>query len=438
MPIAGTLRSDAHPSIGVMPERDLDVVVFGATGVTGRRVAAYLAERAPVTGARWAAAARDAGKLADVLAEAGVAAPETIRADVEDARSLASMASRARVVLNLVGPYTLYGRPVIEACVTAGTHYVDLTGEIPFVRQIVDAFHARAAETGIKLVQVCGFEALPPDLAVLLATETARERWDESVAEVDLEATIQGPPGLPHPSDVISGGTAQSLAAAASSENASAVTDPAALITDPAIASEVRRRSPISVVPRRSGGAVIAPMAPAAFINPAVIQRTAALVASERGVPVEPFRYREGLALRGPAASLPLRYAAAGALAGTQAGLARAARARPGVRRRLASVLRTILPSSGFGPAADRLEGWNWGMSIEARTTRGNQVRVEVDADGHPGYLATARMLGEAGLLLAEQGATPERAGCLTPATALGTDGIERFEHARLRFSLKS
>jgi short subunit dehydrogenase-like uncharacterized protein len=75
-------------------------------------------------------------------------------------------------------------------------------------------------------------------------------------------------------------------------------------------------------------------------------------------------------------------------------------------------------------------------MSVKARTATGREVRVDVDADGHPGYLATARMLGEAGLLLAERDATPERAGCLTPATALGTGSVERFERARVRFSV--
>ena len=235
---------------------------------------------------------------------------------------------------------------------------------------------------------------------------------------------------------MISGGTAQSFAAATSSENASAVTDPAALITDPAAAAEVRSRSPISVMPRRSGDAVIAPMAPAAFINPAVIQRTTMLLAAESGARTEPFRYREGVALRGAAASLPLRYAMAGALSGTQTAMASVARARPSVRRRVSKALSAILPSSGFGPAADRLEAWRWRMSVNAHTAGGHEVRVEVDADGHPGYLATARMLGEAGLLLAEPDATPDRAGCLTPATALGTGCVERFDRARVRFSV--
>ena len=105
-----------------MAERDLDVVVFGATGVTGRRVAAYLAERAAETGAHWAPAARDVAKLNRVHDDDGVSAPETVVANLDDPESLAAMASRARVVLNLVGPYTLYGRPVIEACVAGGAH----------------------------------------------------------------------------------------------------------------------------------------------------------------------------------------------------------------------------------------------------------------------------------------------------------------------------
>lgn len=400
-------------------------------------MAKYLAERTAGEGTRWAAAARDPAKLQKVLGEIGVTAPETIVADLNDPASLAAMASRARVVLNLCGPYTLYGQPVIEACVANGAHYVDLTGEIPFVRQMIDAYDARAREAGVKVVQVCGFEALPPDLAVLLAAETARERWGEELAEADVEVSIKGPPGMPRPSDMISGGTLQSLAAAAGGEDASAVTDPAALITDPNLAAEVRRRSPITVAPRRGAkGAVIAPMAPAAFINPAVIQRTAALVAAERDGHAEPFRYREGMTLPGGTATLPLRYAAAGVLSATQAAVQAAARARPSVRHRVGRTLSKVLPSSGFGPTGERLEQWSWRMAVEGRTVGGHAVRVDVDADGHPGYLATARMLGEVGLLLAESGATSERAGCLTPATALGTGSAQRFERAQVRFSV--
>lgn len=421
-----------------MADKDLSVVVFGAGGVTGRRVAAYLAERADEVGASWAAAGRDPAKLERVLGEIGVAAPETIAADVADPASLAAMAARTRVVLDLVGPYTLYGTPVIEACVAGGAHYVDLTGEMPFMRDTVDDFHDRAAAAGVKIVQTCGFEALPPDLAVLLAAETARERWGEDLSEADVDIVTHQPAGRIGPQDLISGGTLQSMAEALAAVDAAQVADPAALITDPELAAAVRQRSPITLAPRTNArGDVIAPMTPIAFINPAVIHRSVALLAAERGGG-EPLRYREGIAIPGGNATLPLRYAAAGALAGMQAGFRGLTSAGPAVRQRSAAVMRKALPSSGFGPSGDKLDQWSWHLTADARTTGGRYVRVDLDADGHPGYLTTAKLLGEVGLLLAEDGATPERAGCLTPATALGTQSLARFERAGARFAVTS
>ena len=112
----------------------------------------------------------------------------------------------------MVGPYTLYGEPVIEACIAGGAHYVDLTGEMPFVRRMIDAADERAAAAGVKIVNTSGFEALPPDLIVLLAAETARERWSEELATADLDADLPIPKGGVKLSDIISGGTLQSLA----------------------------------------------------------------------------------------------------------------------------------------------------------------------------------------------------------------------------------
>jgi short subunit dehydrogenase-like uncharacterized protein len=419
-----------------MAERDFDVVVFGATGVTGRRVAAYLAERAADGRLRWAAAGRDAGKVASVLAELGVKAPDTLSADIQDPASLAAMARRTTVVLDLVGPYALYGRPVIEACIAEGAHYVDLTGEMPFVKTVIEELDAPARSAGVKIVQVCGFEALPPDLLVLMAAEGARERWGEELDTVDLEVTFTPPPGLPRPSDGMSGGTFQSVANLAASEDSASITDPSILITDVGVAAAVRRLSPIGLAPRTgSTGAVIAPMAPAPFINPAVIHRTAALTAARDGRAPHPFRYREGLALGGAAATLPLRWAVAGALSASQIGLRGLARARPQIRIPVAGALVRFGPSSGFGPAADRIENWHWAMTAIARTASGNELRTRVRAEGHPGYLATARMLGEAGILLSEPGMTPDAAGCLTPGAALGTAHVGRFEMARAEFS---
>ena len=419
-----------------MSDRDFDVVVFGATSVTGRRVAGYLAERAEADGITWAAGARDAGKAEHILAEEGVSAPETIVADISDPDSLLAMAKRATAIVNLVGPYTLYGRPVIEACVAAGTHYADLTGEIPFVRRIQEEFDEAATKAEMKLVQVCGFEALPPDLLVALAAEAAEERWDEALAEVDLELRTIQVPMPPRPSDYVSGGTFQSMAAVTGDPDSRLAADPGCLVDDKKFADEVRRISPITVAPRRgTNGSVVGPMSPAAFINPAVIHRTAALRA-RGGAKTQPFVYREGMAIGGSPLTLPFRFAGAGMLSGTQASMRAAMKAKPSFRDSASKFLTKALPSSGAGPKDGRLEPWRWRMDVTGRTAGGNEVRTSVDADAHPGYLATARMLGEAGLLLAEEGATPEGAGCLTPATALGTESAPRFERARVRFTV--
>jgi short subunit dehydrogenase-like uncharacterized protein len=413
-----------------MAERDIDVTLFGATSVTGRQVAKYLSQRAAGLSATWAAAARSPEKLATTLDDVGVEGATTIAADVTDPASLKAMAERTKVVLNLVGPYTSYGRPVIDACVAGGAHYVDLSGEMPFVARTTRDVHAGAEAAGVKVVQVCGFESLPPDMGVALAAHAARERHGEdlSSAEVTIR-TLQMPPGLPRPTDIVSGGTMQSLAQAIGEDDAERLLDPSCMVFDEARCEEIRRTSPITLGPRRSqDGAVISPMAPSAFINPAVIHRSAAL--SDRPV----FVYREGMAIDGGLASLPFRYAAAGALSGVQVASGAAAGARPAFRKRASAVLTRVLPDSGFGPSPDRLEQWRWRMDVNGSTESGDAVHVRIDADGHPGYLATSRMMGEAGLILADEELATDRAGCLTPSVALGVASAERFDAAGLRF----
>ncbi len=173
-------------------------------------------------------------------------------------------------------------------------------------------------------------------------------------------------------------------------------------------AAEVRRRSPIRLAPRRGlNDSVIAPMIPVAYINPAVIHRSGALAIPGGD---SPFQYREGVALDGNGATLGLRFALAGVLRGVQAGLRSGLKSSPSARRRIARAMSAVMPKSGFGPRPDRLDS-DWSMSIAASTTGGNRLTVKVDGSGHVGYLATARMIGEAGLLLAENGATPDRGG---------------------------
>lgn len=410
--------------------RDVDVAVLGATGVTGRRVVGYLASRARETNSRWVAAGRDPDKVRRVLAEEGVHEAEVLAADIARPQSLKALAERARVVLNLVGPYAPAGREVVAACVAAGAHYADLSG-VQFIRRVITEFDEAARTAGVKVVQPAGFESLPPDLLVRAVAERAKERFQQPLAEVELEARMKLPPGLPRPTDGISGGTAQTMIAALLDDDAAVAVDPAALTADSARAEHIRTVSPIKVRPRRGiDGSVIAPMIPVAFLNPAVIQRSAEL----SGDP--PFRYREGTALPSAGAMRAPSLALAGILGGLQALQRSSVHASPAARRRYARMMSAVMPVSGFGPRPDRLEGWTWSMTVHARTTGGHTVEGRVSGSGHVGYLATARMIGETGLLLSEDGATPSAAGCLPPSLALGTVNLSRFTPAGLMFQI--
>jgi short subunit dehydrogenase-like uncharacterized protein len=422
-----------------MPAKDLDVVVFGASGITGRQVAVHLAERSGQLDFKWAAAGRNVEKVKSTLAEVGVEAPEVIAADVDDAASLASLTARTKVVIDVVGPYTLYGEPVIEACIAGGAHYMDLTGEPPFVRRMIEAADDRAKAAGVKIVNTSGFEALPPDLLVLIAAETARERWSEELATVDLDAVLPTDTSGAKLSDMISGGTMQSLAEVLGDERAELAADPAAFILDEDDASKVRSVSPIAIAPRfNAQGDVVVPMIPSPLINPGVVHRTAMLLAAEENRVYTPFRYREGVAIGGSTASLPFRYVAAGFLSGTQALSKSLVKAGPAVRARASNLLRKVLPSSGFGPTGEKMEDWSWSMTVNAKTVGGHYVRVDLEGDGQPGYLTTGKFLAEAGLLLAEDGATPDRSGFVTPAAAIGTAQVDRFRHAGVRVQVSS
>nr|BFE79803.1 hypothetical protein GCM10020093_024040 [Planobispora longispora] len=149
-----------------MPDdRPYDIVLFGATGFTGALTAEYLARNAG-PGCRWALAGRDRGRLEAVRERLGLPGLPLLHADAGEPASLDDIARRARVVATTVGPYLAYGEPLVAACARAGTHYADLTGEPEFVDLMYVRHHARAQESGAKIVHACGFDSIPYDLGV--------------------------------------------------------------------------------------------------------------------------------------------------------------------------------------------------------------------------------------------------------------------------------
>ncbi len=214
----------------VSGDRELDVVVFGATGFAGRLVAGYLAGHAPA-GVRIGLAGRSARRLADVRAELGAVASAwpLLVVDSADPASLAALAGAARVVVTTVGPYRAQGLALVEACAAAGTDYADLTGEVLFIRDSIDRCHDVAARTGARIVHCCGFDSVPSDLGVLVLHHAARA--DDAGHLLDTTLAVTALRGG------ISGGTLASLMGQqdevrASAERRRVVADPYALSPD--------------------------------------------------------------------------------------------------------------------------------------------------------------------------------------------------------------
>lgn len=394
--------------------RDLDIVVFGATGFVGKLLAAHLADHAP-EGVTVGLAGRSADKLAQVRAGLAPRAADwpLLVADVQDVASLQAMAGRARVVATTVGPYARYGLPLVEACATAGTDYVDLTGEVLFMRQSIDRFHDAASTSGARIVHACGFDSIPSDLGVLLAAEQARADGEGELTETVLHVvSMKGG---------VSGGTIDS----ARTQLDEMGTDPAlkAVVDDPYSLSPDRAGEPDlgderdSVLPGRDPllGRWTGPFVMAAA-NTRVVRRSNALSGWSYG---RTFRYREVMGF-GTSPLAPVL--ATGMSAGLAAGMAAMSF---GPTR---SLLGKVLPKPGEGPSEAARRNGYFRIEVVSRTTTGARYTTTINAKGDPGYAATAVMQGESALcLVLDRDRLPAAAGVLTPATAMGSALADRL-----------
>ena len=398
-------------------DRELDVVVFGATGFVGRLVAGYLAGHAP-GGVRIGLAGRSGQRLADVRAGLGAAASAwpLLVADSADPVSLAALARAARVVVSTVGPYRAQGLALVQACAEAGTHYADLTGEVLFIRDSIDRCHDVAAAAGARIVHCCGFDSVPSDLGVLGLHQAARADDAGDLQDTTLVVTaLRGG---------VSGGTLASMMGQqaevrASEQRRQVVADPYALSPDRAAEPDLGdERDPGWA--RYDGGLRMwtGPFAMAG-INTRVVRRSNALQGWAYG---RRFRYREVTGFGASPAAPLLATTVSAALKAAEAGLAF------GPSR---AMLARLLPGPGQGPGERTRRTGYFRIQIHTRTSAGARYLGTVQAQGDPGYAATSVMLGETALCLAlDTGQLPDRAGVLTPATAMGAALAARLRSA--------
>jgi short subunit dehydrogenase-like uncharacterized protein len=434
-----------------MAAKSFDVVLFGATGFTGRQAVVAMVHRAATQPLRWAVAGRDPAKLAALIGELVPTAaeqPGVIVADANDVESLHAMASKAGVLLNLAGPYALTGEAVVQACIANGTHYLDLTGETFWVQQLVNRHHRAAKTAKVKIIPCCGYEAMPFDLATLWAAQQLHDRSGEACREVKLIVSFGGRrmSGL---GDAVSGGTVASLRMMLELDTTDCVRNPACLLPpDAPNAAEVAQRNAYSFVPRYDEDmkAVTGPTVPAPFINPPIVLRTQALL-NGSGLFASDFRYTEAVNMKSmvpnvsflpEASTLPLQWAAAASLSVPLANLS-AALAGPLKFERgpLRKLVEWFAPKSGQGPTEEVLSQTSYAFDVFATSVNGHKLRGRVEAQGHPGYRSTPEMVVTAavGLARGTLGRTSHY-GVVTPASGLGLEAVGALREAGVVFSV--
>ena len=406
----------------MMSDRSYDVVLYGASGFVGQQTVKYFAQHIRPKEVRWAIAGRNQKKLEKVKSQIG-ANVDILVADSQDRSAVDAIASQTRVLLNTAGPFALYGNKIVDACVRFRTHYVDITGETPWVRDLSDRYHQKAASEGTRIIPFCGFDSVPSDLGTYLVVRHLQQELGVSCTQV--KAYFQAYGGF-------NGGTLASGFNLYDSGQGDRLSNPF-LLNPPGKHSpeEVERnRDPQSFEYDADLGTWVAPffMGP---INTRVVRRSCALF-EQWGKPYgSDFAYQEYLKFDPPLAW----FQAAGVTAAMT--LLTGVLQQPPLRR----LLQPILPQPGSGPSEKTMnEGW-FRCELLGLAEGERKVQGLICDRGDPGNRATVKFLCESALSLAanadELPGGSQRGGILTPATGLGDVLAKRLREAGMSIEVK-
>jgi len=373
-----------------MPE--FDIIVYGATGFTGRLVAEYINDNYPEL--PWAIAGRSTQKLASVRDEMGLPADiPLVEADASSSATLESMVKRTKVVITTVGPYQLYGEPLVAACAKAGTDYVDLCGEPPFMWDMIEKYDTLAKKSGARIVHSCGFDSIPSDMGVFFLQAEANRRFSAPLKNV--KGRVRSMKGT------FSGGTAASGQATMKAALGNKDTMKKLVSSFALTPGFEGPKQPYGNKPYEDEefGIWVAPffMAP---VNTKNVHRSNLLMGHPYGTD---FTYEEmmftGRGEKG--AALANHVANTDPLDG-QDDL-----------------------KSGDGPSKEERENGSYDFMFTGLSEHGERLTVGVKGDRDPGYGSTCKIITECALCLLEE-VSDAAGGVLTPAPVFGQAIIDR------------
>lgn len=404
-----------------------DLVIFGATSFVGKILCRYLWEQFGAHGElKWCAAGRSMQKLEALRSSLGATAVTLPLAvlDAADEDALRKLCASTRVVVSTVGPYALYGEPLVKICAETGTDYCDLTGEVQWIRRMVERYEETAQKSGARIVHCCGFDSIPSDLGVHFLQDQAKRKFGAPCIQIKMRVkAMRGG---------FSGGTAASIMnvvkeAAADPSLRRELADPYSLCF-PKRVFVAKQPEVKSAEFDPDFDAWVAPFVMGG-INTRIVHRSNYLSNQAYGAG---FVYDEAvLTGRGAKGRLSAVAASAGI-----AGFMLAAALRP-TRTLLEKFL---LPKPGEGPSSEAQRTGFFDVRFLGITADGQRLRSRVTGDRDPGYGSTGKMLGQAAACLALNVDKAERPGGFwTPATIFGDRLIRRLTaRSGLDFSLDS
>jgi short subunit dehydrogenase-like uncharacterized protein len=389
--------------------RKYDLVLYGASGFTGRQTVEYCRQFAPA-GLRWAIAGRNQAKLNSV----NTAKVDVLVADAEDDQALNRIAEQTRVVATTAGPFSLYGSQLVAACVRNQTHYCDITGETPWVRGLIDTHHAKALGDGTRIIPCCGFDSIPSDVGAWLVSRHIRDNLQSECDSVSAYFRLGGG---------INGGTLASLFHLLDTGQMAMARNPFLLDPNPNLHTDVdraRNADPQGIHYDPELKAWVTPFLMGS-VNTRVVRRTQALLGTS-------FGYQEYSKFNRAA---PARMLAIGGK------VFETLTAWSFTRR----IIKRLLPQPGQGPSEKVMNEGFFECELVGRAKNGAKVRGIFKGQGDAGNRVTVKCLCESAFVLTELGASQQEAkpgsgGVLTPVTGLGEALVGRLAAAGITFEL--